>query len=120
MSARLHIGLRWSISLFFVGLLHLPWAIEVTHLLQENETHTPCEEQAIHFHEACLDCELFDCLLPLTYTLYTFKNIPQKQYLASLRVEEFSIQQGFINQLNTRINGLRGPPQVLSAHLSDT
>ena len=114
----MHIGLRWSISLFFVGLLHLPWAIEVTHLLQAEDAHAPCQEQAVHFHEACLDCELFDCLLPLTYTPYPFKDIPQKQYLASLKVEGYSIQQGFITQQNTRINGLRGPPQVLSAHLS--
>lgn len=120
MSIYLHIILRSSVSLFFVGLLHLPWAIEVTHLLQTEEVHMPCEEQATHFHEACLDCELFDCLLPLTYTPITSEYTSQNQLLSFLKVEGFSIQRGFINQLNNCINGLRGPPEVSRAHLSDT
>lgn len=107
----LNIGLRWGVSLFFVGLLHLPWAIELSHLLQPKEVHIPCEEQAIHFHEACIDCELFDCLLPITYTLHTSKSTPQYQFLAPVRVKAFLTQQGFTIQPNTRINGLRGPPQ---------
>lgn len=95
-----------------IGLLHLPWAMEFVHLVNEtHEIHELNDESAVHFHEVCLDCELFDCIptLPYTVDVFAYKDALTYGKLQPLQYSNFSV---WICTNPTKFNGLRAPPAV--------
>ena len=105
-----HTVCRAGLALLMVGLLHFNWVLAFMHTLEVEQTHHVCEQQTIHFHESCMDCELFDCLLPLTYTLVSSYSSSSKIDLKTTTDQGFTPLDVYIRNSNKNINGLRAPP----------
>ena len=58
------------LSIFFVALMFFPNALEISHILADENHKIECENTKVHIHEDRMDCNLITFLTSTSYLVY--------------------------------------------------
>ena len=58
------------LSIFFVSLMFFPNALEISHIIADENHKIECENTKVHIHENRMDCNLITFLTSTSYLVY--------------------------------------------------
>ena len=58
------------LSIFFVALMFFPNALEISHILADEDHKIECKNTKVHIHEDRMDCNLITFLTSTSYLVY--------------------------------------------------
>ncbi len=58
------------LSIFFVALMFFPNALEISHIIADENHKIECENTKVHIHENRMDCNLITFLTSNSYLVY--------------------------------------------------
>ena len=58
------------LSIFFVALMFFPNALEISHIIADENHKIECENTKVHIHEDRMDCNLITFLTSTSYLVY--------------------------------------------------
>ena len=58
------------LSIFFVSLMFFPNALEISHIIADENHKIECENTKVHIHENRMDCNLITFLTSNSYLVY--------------------------------------------------
>tara|TARA_B100001179_G_scaffold12359_1_gene8022 strand:+ start:311 stop:619 length:309 start_codon:yes stop_codon:yes gene_type:complete len=58
------------LSIFFVALMFFPNALEISHILADENHKIECKNTKVHIHEDRMDCNLITFLTSTSYLVY--------------------------------------------------
>ena len=58
------------LSIFFVALMFFPNALEISHIIADENHKIECENTKVHIHENRMDCNLITFLTSTSYLVY--------------------------------------------------
>ena len=58
------------LSIFFVALMFFPNALEISHILADEDHKIECKNTKVHIHEDRMDCNLITFLTSTPYLVY--------------------------------------------------
>ena len=58
------------LSIFFVSLMFFPNALEISHILADENHKIECKNTKVHIHEDRMDCNLITFLTSTSYLVY--------------------------------------------------
>ena len=62
------------LSIFFVALMFFPNALEISHILADEDHKIECKNTKVHIHEDRMDCNLITFLTSTSYLVYQYNS----------------------------------------------
>ena len=62
------------LSIFFVSLMFFPNALEISHILADENHKIECKNTKVHIHEDRMDCNLITFLTSNSYLVYQYNS----------------------------------------------
>ena len=98
------------LSIFFVALMFFPNALEISHIIADENHKIECENTKVHFHEDGLDCNLITFLNSTSYLSY--QNNSELISLDLLDNTSYTLSSQTITSKYLSFS-LRAPPSVI-------
>ena len=98
------------LSIFFVALMFFPNALEISHIIADENHKIECENTKVHIHENRMDCNLITFLTSNSYLVYQYNS-----ELLILDILDNTIQALSNQPITSKYLrfSLRAPPSVI-------